>query len=289
MKLLEKDKEYFCGWYFKCESGGRTVAVIPARHSTADGEFCSLQIVTEEGAFYLTFSGSDFVKGKKALSIKVGNNIFSAKGLRLNLHTNEVEASGELRFGSLQPLAYDIMGPFCLAPGMECRHSVFSLRHRVDGRLLINGREYLFRSGTGYVEGDRGRSFPERYVWTQCCFPEGSLMLSVADIPLGAFRFTGVICVILWRGRQYRLATYLGAGAAAIGKGSVTIRQGRMRLTARLIQKKALPLKAPSRGDMTRIIRESAACRASYRFVRGGETVFEFETDRASFEYEYPG
>lgn len=51
----------------------------------------------------------------------------------------------------------------------------------------VNGREYSFRSAWGYWEGDRGRSFPREYVWTQCCFRGGSLMLSVADIPLPGF------------------------------------------------------------------------------------------------------
>lgn len=36
-------------------------------------------------------------------------------------------------------------------------------------------------------------------------------MLSVADIPVMGLRFTGIIGVVLWRGKEYRLATYLGA------------------------------------------------------------------------------
>lgn len=67
---------------------------------------------------------------------------------------------------------------------MQCRHSVFSMGHRVDGQLTINGQVYHFQNDMGYIEGDCGSSFPERYIWTQCSFPNGSLMLSVADIPL---------------------------------------------------------------------------------------------------------
>ena len=47
------------------------------------------------------------------------------------------------------------------------------------------------------------------------------------------------------------------------------------------------PLRAPERGEMLRTIRESAACRARYRFQKDGRTLLAFETDRASFEYEY--
>ena len=65
--------------------------------------------------------------------------------------------------------------------------------HSVSGSIWVNGREYSFEDGRGYWEGDRGRSFPKKYVWTQCSFPDGSLMLSAADIPLAGIHFTGVI------------------------------------------------------------------------------------------------
>ena len=63
--------------------------------------------------------------------------------------------------------------------------------------------------------------------------------------------------------------------------------QGELELEARLLEPAKRPLKAPTMGDMTRTIHESAACRAFYRFRKGGRTLFAFETNRASFEYEY--
>ena len=41
-------------------------------------------------------------------------------------------------------------------------------------------------------------------------------MLSIAEIPLGGFHFTGVIGIVLLHEREYRLATYLGAKAVKI-------------------------------------------------------------------------
>ena len=92
---------------------------------------------------------------------------------------------------------------------------------------------------------------------------------------------------ILWRGRQYRLATYLGAKAIRIQKGNVRIVQGDMELEARLLEPAGKALKAPTDGNMVRTIHESVTCRAYYRFQKRGSTLFEFETDKASFEYEY--
>ena len=176
---------------------------------------------------------------------------------------------------------------FAFVPFMECRHSVWSMRHAVRGTVDINGQEYSFQNALGYWEGDRGKSFPKRYIWTQCCFPEGSLMLSVADIPMAGSYFTGIIGFVLWKGKEYRIATYLGARVVQIQNKIVRIIQGSLELEVRLLKASSRPLKAPKDGDMMRTIHESAACRVYYRFCVRTGTLFCFETDRASFEYEY--
>lgn len=112
-------------------------------------------------------------------------------------------------------------------------------------------------------------------------------MLSVADIPMAGFHFQGIIGIVLLHGREYRLATYLGAKVAEIRKGRVKVVQGNLELEAELLEETGKPLKAPTGGAMARTIHESAACRARYRFRKNGRRLLAFETDRASFEYEY--
>jgi hypothetical protein len=181
------------------------------------------------------------------------------------LHNPDIFVKGALEFKNLSPIKYDIMGPFKYVPFMECRHSVYSMMHSVSGEIYVNEKRYGFRNDFGYIEGDRGHSFPKEYLWTQCRFEGGSLMLSVAKIPLGIFDLTGIIGIVLLHGKEYRIATYLGARAERIRGGEVVIRQGSMRLYARLIKKHSHPLLAPNKSAMNRIIHESAACRAEYR------------------------
>ena len=279
-------KGYFYGWYLKCQSDTQTLAVIPAVHRSGRKCACSIQLITDDGSWTIPFSGDMFRRAKDVIAI--GKNRFGRRGIRLAIHTPEVTVKGQLRFGPLTPLKYDIMGPFAYVPHLECRHSVWSMRHSVCGTVYVNEEKYSFNNAWGYWEGDRGCSFPKEYAWTQCCFPDGSLMLSVADIPIAGFHFNGVICVLLWRGREYRLATYLGARAVRIRDGAIQIVQGNLKLEARLLKRAAKPLQAPTMGDMVRTIHESAASRAYYRFMKGNHTLFAFETDKASFEYEYP-
>lgn len=128
------------------------------------------------------------------------------------------------------------------------------MRHLVCGSMDVNGQEYSFQNEYGYWEGDEGHSFPKEYAWTQCSFPGGSLMLSVADVPIVGFHLRGIISAVLWKGKEYRLATVRS------------------------------PLKAPIHGDMARTIHENAACQAFFKFRKGDCILFAFETNQVCIE-----
>lgn len=281
---------YFCGWYFKCQSEQEVFSIIPAIHIENGKRSCSIQVITLDGAWNVTLPYCSFYKKRKTkeLEFRMGENYFSMKGISLNLHTQELQLEGNIEFGRAIKIGYDIMGPFRYIPYMQCRHSVFSMKHTVNGSFILNGKAYDFKNGIGYIEGDRGYSFPKQYVWTQCCCDNGSIMVSVADIPIARFHFTGIIGVVYWNGKQYRFATYLGAKVMKIKNGTVMIRQGNMILTVKQIEKKEQSLYAPVNGKMQRTIHESPACKAMYCLEKGGETIFMETSEMASFEYEYP-
>lgn len=285
----------FYGWYFKCQSDTQTFAVIPAVHGAGRSRTCSIQVITEDGAWTIPFSGDIFDKRQERIIIE--KNQFGKDGMQLDIvrlqlsdeseEQGHLSIKGNIKFGTLTPIKYDIMGPFKFLPFMECRHSVYSMRHLVNGEVDINGKRYSLRNALGYWEGDRGRSFPKEYAWTQCFLPEGTLMLSVADIPLAGIHFTGIIGIVLWKGKEYRFATYLGARAVQKKNNILLIRQGNMELEARLLEQNAHPLCAPKHGVMVRTIHENLVGKAFYRFRINGVTQFVFEMDKASFEFEY--
>ena len=224
---------------------------------------------------------------EKPLYVKIGDCIFSDKGIALDFQSDDLILKGTLYFNNLAPIRYDIMGPFKYVPFMQCSHRVYSMSHKVIGEISVNNQTFKFENGMGYIEGDCGRSFPKKYIWTQCCSQNNSLMLSVADIPFLGFHFTGVIGIVLLGGKEYRIATYLGAKIKQIGVNSVTVKQGRFEFTAKLLKKKAQPLAVPTNGNICRTIHESASCKAYYRFSHKDRILCEFTTDKASFEFEY--
>lgn len=123
----------FYGWYLKCQSDTQTLAVIPAVHGAGNKRICSIQVITEHNAWAVTFPADSFQRTRK--NIIIGDNRFGEKGIRLAIHTPQLTIRGKLDFGPLFPLKYDIMGPFALVPFMECRHSVWSMRHTVMGNV----------------------------------------------------------------------------------------------------------------------------------------------------------
>ncbi len=279
-------RSVFGGWYYRIQSDTDTLAIIPAYHKNGQKEFCSIQIITKDNSWNVLFPYESLIQQRP--QIQIGTNRFWDNGLHLDIKSENLTADGNLHFGPLTPIKYDIMGPFRYVPFMECRHIIKSMKHAVTGNLRINENVFHFKNAVGYTEGDRGRSFPKHYAWTQCFFPQGSLVLSVAEIPVYPFRFTGIIAVIMWQGKEYRIATYLGAKVLKIQSGEITVRQGTWTLSAKLMEQNGKPLLAPVDGDMVRTIHEHVICRASYHFQIDGKTAFKFETDCAAFEYEYP-
>ena len=127
-----------------------------------------------------------------ASPVMLGENLFCPHGVALSVRNARWNIQGVLRFGPLKPLHIPIMGPFELVPFMECSHRIASMKHRVDGILLVNGKCVRFENAEGYIGGDKGRSFPGNIAWSQCFFPEGSLMLAAARVPAGPY-VSGVI------------------------------------------------------------------------------------------------
>lgn len=273
-------REFFEGLYFKHVAADRSLALIPGRSR----EESFIQVITDRGAWQAVYPRSAYEKARGRLN--VGGSVFSNRGLGLNIDVPGLRLQGRLTYGPLTPLRGPIMGPFQHLP-MECRHEIHSLDHSVSGRVLLNGETWEFTGGRGYIEGDSGTSFPTRYAWAQCGFPESgsAVTASAARIPFAGFSFTGCIAVVLIRGRQYRLATYLGGAPAAWGQGILELRQGGSRLLIEAGPQNRQALLAPVRGRMSRQIHESLTCPARFRFYDRGTLLLDEQSDRASFEY----
>lgn len=262
-------RQHFAGYYFKHQKGDHTLCIIAG--CTNKEQF--IQVITEEFSVEVPYSEG---------------NYFSRKGIRLNIQTPQITLTGTIRYVGLSPIKYDIMGPFSCFP-MECRHGIVSMNHQLNGKVVLNGDVIDFTGGVGYIENDSGCSFPASYIWVQANDfqkQKCSIMAAVATIPFCGFRFRGCICVIQYKGREYRLATYLGVRVILCTKNRILLKQGKYFLEIRIKGRNAKSLSAPKNGDMMRTIWECAACPAEFIFYERGKCVFRLRSERASFEWE---
>ena len=283
-------RPYFEGWYFKHQTPeGQTLALIPAFHTDGEGRrAASFQVISSDRSWWLEYPAEQLQVSRRPFQIQAGESTLGRQGIDLRIHRDGLSLRGALRYGPFTVLRSDIMGPFRFFSGMQCSHGVVSMGHPLTGTLELNGRPLEFSGGTGYIETDRGRSFPSEYLWTQCVWDggrRGSLMLAIAAIPLPAGGFTGCICSVFYGGREYRLATYRGARIEAWPPSGAVIRQGRYRLEAELLAERRQALRAPAEGRMERTIHESLSAKARYRFWHGRELLFQHTDSTASFEY----
>ena len=287
-----KTGPYFEGWYFKHQNPqGQTLALIPAFHIDREGHCtASLQVISKNQTWWLEYPEAQLQVSRQPFQVQIGASSFGGQGIDLHIQQDNLSLCGSLHYGPFTALRSDIMGPFRFFAGMQCAHGVISMGHSLEGALELNGECLDFSGGTGYIETDRGRSFPSKYLWTQCVWggPErGSLMLAIAAIPLPVGGFTGCICSVLYHGQEYRLATYRGAKIEKWSPSGAVIRQGQYRLEVELLNERRQALRAPVEGRMERTIHESLCAEVRYRFWHGDNLSLQHTDSNASFEYSF--
>ena len=149
---------YFCGWYYRCQSNKQTMAIIPSVHKTKDSAFCTIRVITDTHAFHVQFPFGDF--GEDDDQIRISNNRFVKSGFSRDIHTPEFHVAGSVHFGAFTPIKYDIMGPFQYIPFMQCRHSVYSMHHCVDGESGSTAFPMYLRMPWAMWKSTGGAHFP---------------------------------------------------------------------------------------------------------------------------------
>lgn len=284
-----KKKKFFEGWYFKHQFNNFNIAFIPGINIDKNGsKYAFIQIITDKTSYYITYDYKDFQVSDDKSIIKIKDNIFSKKGVILNILSSEIIIKGCLNYSDITPIKYNIMGPFSIFPFMECNHGIISLHHKVSGRLSINYKELIIKDGIGYIEKDWGRSFPKSYIWIQgndFKKQKTSITVSIADIPFLGFEFKGCIAVVYYKGKEYRMATYNGVKIIDYSEKGLIIRKGKYKLNIEIQENSPQKLLAPNGGEMIRTIYENISCRAKFTFYKEKKQLFQLESNNVGFEY----
>ena len=298
---LGETKDYFEGWYFRLCDPRCSVAVIVgfSPQNSAAPFFIQTTDTLTNRSQWAEFGWADVVVRQSPFHLTLGSNEFSLTRVKLELPELKVR----LRLSGLTPLPFSryaptIMGPFAYLKKMECVHGVISLHHRMEGVVIANGRA-LPVAGVGYLEKDRGTSFPQRYLWfqsNQCGVADSCFFLSLASIPLGPLTFNGCLFVVKLRDQLHRFATYTGCRLESLrcrqfedGSGWAKLRfhQGGWQIRIRLECGPACSLASPHQGRMQGRIQESLRGQAHVTLLHHGVKVHESFWSQGGMELQW--
>lgn len=297
-----KRKYYFEGWYYKLidQSMEHAIAIIPGISigKNREDSHAFIQVLYNGRlVHYYRFDRKEFHYHTKKFAVRIGENYFSDKQLRLKLNDGKLKLIGSLTFKDILCLPKSlylpgIMGPFTYIPFMECYHGIVNIHHNIIGSLKLGDKRIDFTDGYGYIEKDWGRSFPKTWIWLQSNHfnnKDATIMFSAARIPWFGSSFPGFISFLRLGDKLYLFATYTGAKLIRLdyGKGILTsvIQDRNYRLDLVVTQMHGGELKAPFSGRMERTIIESINSRVQIRFYkRSGELLFEGTGTHAGLE-----
>jgi len=246
------------------------------------------------------------------LVIEVGGNRFSKDGFTVHIDTDQISVSADIKFHNVVDIsrsfmAPGIMGAFGYLPFLECYHEVYSLNHTTSGQITLNGESHDFDNGMGYIEGDRGASFPKNWIWMQTNnFANAtddqdqnqnqvSLMCAIAKVPVlpsGKFPIQGLICVFYLNGKEYRFATYNRARIVRINSGihslkdtvEIEMRRGDLALKIFASGERGGRLASPKQGAMVGIIKENIDAQIEVELWKGKNLIYKGTGINGGFE-----
>ena len=281
-----KKKNFFEGWFFKMvdESRQHVYAVIPGifMGSKSQESHAFIQILDGKthSSSYHKFPLSQFKAAHDKLDIQIDSNHFSDKKISLHINSQQRNIEGEVYFDKLNPwpvrfFSPGVMGWYAFVPFMECFHGVLSLDHTLSGQFKTDNEIISFDKGSGYIEKDWGRSFPEAYIWMQCNhFNQSgvSLSASVAKIPWITGAFRGFIIGLWWDNQLYPFTTYNGATLSIVKikdqEISIEVKNSRYLLRVKAEMANQGQLHGPFENQMLSRVSESLDSRLELEFYK---------------------
>lgn len=220
----DKTKNYFEGWYIKTTDKEQdlSIALIPGvAHFSKDESFIQYNIVYKGNTYSgkITFERDQFDTIGEPQNVMMPKFVFNEKGLKASLENESDHILLNLTFGLFLPIQQSLFAPSIMGPleyiNMPCSHDIVSMKHTVKGFVVINGETVTLTNGTGYIEKDRGSTFPSKYVWAHSngfdANHDASLFLSVAQLDKGPLSAVGAIAIYHDGKKEHRFATYLGS------------------------------------------------------------------------------
>lgn len=297
-KYLNREKDYFEGWYFKNINDEEGIAFIPGINIEKNDKKAFIQVITNTSSYFINYHIKDFKFNFDPFYIQIKDNIFSKNGIHIQIEdkVQNIKIDGDIEYinnkniktSLLNP---NIMGPFSYIPFMECNHAILSMQSQIQGSIKINNHKMNFHNGLGYIEKDWGVSFPKNYIWCQGNHFQkrnASFMLSIADIPFQFFSFRGVICSLIIDNTEFKFTTYNHAKVIEYDVNenlvNITLKRGSYSLNIKSTYDVGQKLSAPVKGKMSKEIFESICSSITVTLKKENVIIFSDTSNNCGLE-----
>ena len=153
-------------------------------------------------------------------------------------------------------------------------------------KVNINDFNHSFTNSLGYIEGDSGTNFPNKYIWYNSVTSDATVTFAIATIPLFRFiKFKGLLCFIKTEDKEYKICTYNFGKVKKMTENEIVLCKGKYKLIVNLNEFEGHKLKAPIKGNMERHIKEAITVPSKYKLTYNDETILEIEDSISSLEY----
>lgn len=253
---MKEKKNYYFGKYYKFVSNDNyAFALIDAE--TSNGRV--MQIITKKRSYIINNPNQ----------VKIDDAGF----ISFNIHQKGLHIEGVILLGKLHPLSKDVMG-FLRNIKINTKHNIYSMYHKICGILSFNGKDISFYDGVGYIEGDEGNTFPDKYIWFNSISTNYGLSLSIAEIKLfNKLHLRGSFIVYKDLTHEFVFSTLNGLKIKVIGKYLIVLRKGKYKFKVYLDNFSPLPLLSPIEGSLVGEVKESISVSAGFEIYKGREKI----------------
>ncbi|GAA0718054.1 tocopherol cyclase family protein [Clostridium malenominatum] len=298
-------KSYFEGWYFKLvdKEEKNSYVFIPGIFYSKDDNYSHafIQVLCGEEVlyYYNKYSKESFKWSNNKFLINIEKNIFSAKGIQLDINNENINVEGKILFKDLvkwpdSKLNPGSMGFYNYIQFMQCYSQVSSIDMNLQGYLNINDRKINFTGGKGYIEKNWGRDFPYAWIWVQCnnFSNNTSLTCSIGQVPFLLGSFDGFLIGVLIEDTFHKFTTINGSNLRTWWKNGDFIMECRnKKYTLHIItetnKEDYVICNAPREDKMIPLAKETLKGKVFIKLIcnRTGSTIYEDMGICAGIEY----
>ena len=116
-KHLNRNKNYFEGWYFKNTNNENGISFIPGINLNGKEKKAFIQVITTNSSYFVNYDIGDFKFSYGPFYIKIGNSFFSKDSIYIDIRddTQNLTIFGEIKYSNRKNIGTNFLNFLFLA------------------------------------------------------------------------------------------------------------------------------------------------------------------------------